>query len=126
MSFRVVVITPPGPPTQSEVAVAQQLVQHGLQTLHVRKPGCSREQVAEFVAALPPDVRRRTMLHSHHDLAKTTTIGGIHFREADRPPGVIKAPPGLAGALGGATHGKPLSACTGNATERALAYLPRC
>lgn len=30
-------------------------------------------------------------------IRRTTTVGGIHYREADRPPGVIKAPPGLAG-----------------------------
>ena len=56
--------------------------------------------MAQYLAALPPDARRRTVLHQHHDLAKQSSIGGIHYREAERPPGVIKAPPGLSGGLG--------------------------
>lgn len=95
-AFRLVVITPPGPATTQELDTAQRLFRAGLPTLHVRKPGASMEQVAAYLAALAPDHRRRTMLHQHHELARTTTVGGIHYREADRPPGVIKAPPGLA------------------------------
>ncbi len=97
MAFRLVLITPPEPATARELELAKALFARGLPTLHLRKPNCGREQVADYLAALPPDARRRTVLHQHHDLAKQCGIGGIHYREADRPPGVIKAPPGLSG-----------------------------
>ncbi|EFN59447.1 hypothetical protein CHLNCDRAFT_138010 [Chlorella variabilis] len=95
MAFRLVLITPPEAATPRELELATSLFKRGLCTLHLRKPSCDREQVAQYLAALPPDARRRTVLHQHHDLAKQSSIGGIHYREAERPPGVIKAPPGL-------------------------------
>ena len=100
MAFRLVLITPPEAATPRELELATSLFKRGLCTLHLRKPSCDREQVAQYLAALPPDARRRTVLHQHHDLAKQSSIGGIHYREAERPPGVIKAPPGLSGGLG--------------------------
>lgn len=103
MPFQLVVITPDtllSSPAAAELRVAQSLFDRGLQVLHVRKPGSSAEQVQQYLAALPPAARRRCQLHQHHLLAKQTAIHGIHYREADRPPGIIKAPPGLAGDLG--------------------------
>lgn len=112
MSFRLVVITLPGPATPRELEIVQGLFRRGLQTLHLRKPGSSPEAVAQYLSALPPEHRRRTVLHQHHELAKTTSIGGIHFRESDRPPGVIKAPPGL--SVSTSFHSLPdLGVCRG-------------
>ncbi|KAL4859419.1 Thiamine-phosphate synthase [Chlorella vulgaris] len=114
MAFRLVLITPPEPATPRELDVAQQLLGSGkLQTLHLRKPGSSREQVAQYLAALSRDARSKVVLHSHHDLSKSTSIGGVHFREADRPPGVIKAPAGL--SVSTSFHVLPdLSVCRGD------------
>ena len=101
MPFQLVVLTPDTPsPAAAELRVAQSLLDRGLQVLHVRKPGSSAEQVEQYLVALPPAARRRCQLHQHHSLAKQTAIHGIHYREADRPPGIIKAPPGLAGVSG--------------------------
>ncbi|PSC68769.1 thiamine phosphate synthase isoform B [Micractinium conductrix] len=96
MAFRVVVITPPGLATPGEVDTSRRLLAAGLDRLHLRKPGASAAQLSEYLAALPPAARRRVVLHSHHELIKGTSVGGIHYREADRPPGAIKAPGGLA------------------------------
>ena len=38
-------------------------------SIHVRKPGLGRDQLAAYVRSLDPAVRRRVVLHSHHDLA---------------------------------------------------------
>jgi thiamine-phosphate pyrophosphorylase len=66
--MRLVVITPeamqPGEP-----AVARQMMQRGLQTLHLRKPGATRAQLAEYLSELGAPWATRIMLHSHHDLA---------------------------------------------------------
>ena len=109
MPFQLVVITPDtslSSPAAAELRVAQSLLDRGLQVLHVRKPGSSAEQVQQYLTALPPAARRRCQLHQHHSLAKQTAIHGVPYREADRPPGIIKAPPGLAGVCGPGT-GKP-------------------
>lgn len=66
--MRLVVITPealaPGEP-----ALARAMLQRGLPTLHLRKPGAARRELAEYLAALGEPWAARVMLHSHHDLA---------------------------------------------------------
>jgi len=39
-------------------------------SIHVRKPGLARAELAAYVRSLTPAVRARVVLHSHHDLAK--------------------------------------------------------
>ncbi len=47
-------------------------------------------------------------------------MGGIHYREADRPPGVIKAPPGLAGEEAVHVEGRgSCAACARSVQEQA-------
>lgn len=101
MPFQLVLITPERTLPHEAATAAKLLDRGGLQTLHVRKPGASAADLQAYLAALPAAARRRCMLHSHHELAKQTAVGGIHLREADRPAGgTIKAPPGLAGKPG--------------------------
>lgn len=96
MPFQLVVITPEST-SSSEPQLARALFERGLEVLHVRKPRASAAEVAQYLEALPPAYRRRCQLHQHHDLRRRTAIRGIHYREADRPEGIIKAPAGLAG-----------------------------
>lgn len=96
MPFQLVVITPPTT-APGELATAAALLDRGLQALHVRKPGAGPDEVRAYLQALPAAHRRRCTLHAHHELARQVSLRGIHYREADRPPGIIKAPPGLAG-----------------------------
>lgn len=118
MPFQLVVITPERT-LAHEAATAAKLLDRGLQALHVRKPGASAADLQAYLQALPAAARRRCMLHSQHELAKQTAVGGIHLREADRPAGgTIKAPPGLAGerlAVGGVAG--PDSRCAGQEAQ---------
>lgn len=93
-SFRLVVITPEST-SATESGIVRGMFDRGLQTLHVRKPGASADEVAAYLAALPPAHRRRCMLHSHHQLSRKTAVQGIHFT-ANQLPGIVRSPPGLA------------------------------
>jgi thiamine-phosphate pyrophosphorylase len=70
----------------------------GLQRLHVRKPGWSRAEVADYVHAIAPQYRPRLVLHAHYDLAQELHLGGIHLTEtARRAPGLARLLRGLGG-----------------------------
>jgi thiamine-phosphate pyrophosphorylase len=70
----------------------------GLQRLHVRKPGWSRAELADYVHAIAPQYRPRLVLHSHYDLAPELGLGGIHLTEAARrAPGLARLLRGLGG-----------------------------
>lgn len=74
------------------------LFANGLQRLHVRKPGWSRAELADYVLAIEPQYRPRLVLHSHYDLAQAYNLGGIHLTEAARrAPGLARLLRGLAG-----------------------------
>lgn len=75
-----------------------QLFAAGLQRLHVRKPGWSRAELADYLQAIEPQYRPRLVLHSHYDLAPAYGLGGIHLTEtARRAPGLAHRLRGLGG-----------------------------
>ncbi|GAA4502043.1 thiamine phosphate synthase [Hymenobacter ginsengisoli] len=75
-----------------------QLFAANLQRLHVRKPGWSRVELANYVQAIEPQYRPRLVLHSHYDLAHEYGLGGIHLTEAARrAPGLARLLRGLGG-----------------------------
>jgi thiamine-phosphate pyrophosphorylase len=75
-----------------------QLFTDNLQRLHVRKPGWSRAELADYVQAIAPQYRSRLVLHSHYDLAQEYGLGGIHLTEAARrAPGLARLLRGLGG-----------------------------
>jgi thiamine-phosphate pyrophosphorylase len=75
-----------------------QLFADNLQRLHVRKPGWSRAELADYVQAIAPQYRSRLVLHSHYDLAHEYGLGGIHLTEAARrAPGLPRLLRGLGG-----------------------------
>ncbi|GBF93451.1 hypothetical protein Rsub_06584 [Raphidocelis subcapitata] len=90
--MRLVVITPEAL-TPGEPAVARAMLQRGLDTLHLRKPAASREQLVAYLAELGEPWTRRVMLHSHHDVACEVRVKGLHFREADVPRTAPPMPP---------------------------------
>ena len=70
----------------------------GLQRLHVRKPGWSRAELADYVHAIAPQYRPRLVLHAHYDLAQELDLGGIHLTEAARRgPGLARLLRGMKG-----------------------------
>ncbi len=67
-----------------EHEIIKQLFKAGMNTLHVRKPNFSKKQMKDFIAEIPEKYHKKLVLHSHHSLAFTFKIKGIHFKENDR------------------------------------------
>ncbi|MGN1215316.1 MAG: thiamine phosphate synthase [Candidatus Cryptobacteroides sp.] len=64
---------------EGETGLVNALFMHGLERLHLRKPGSSKEVLAEWIGGIEPGFRKRIVLHDHHDLARDLGLGGIHL-----------------------------------------------
>ncbi len=96
--FSLLAITPHD--DTAELPWLTSLFANGLRRLHVRKPGWSRAELADYVQAIAPQYRPRLALHSHYDLVPELGLGGIHLTEtARRAPGL----PRLLRRLGGSS-----------------------
>lgn len=94
--FSLLAITPHD--EAAELAWLAGLFAANLQRLHVRKPGWSRAELADYLQAIAPQHRARLVLHSHYDLAHEYQLGGIHLTEAARrAPGLARLLRGLGG-----------------------------
>lgn len=69
---------------EQEQQICAALFEHGLQTLHLRKPAASINELRKWLQQLPQEYHGRVMLHTHHRLAQEFAVKGMHFREADR------------------------------------------
>lgn len=62
-----------------ETALCNAMLRAGLERLHLRKPGASREALAAWIGEIDPSLRRRIIVHDHHELARDYGLGGIHL-----------------------------------------------
>ncbi len=64
---------------ENEAQIVTQLFEAGLETFHLRKLKLSTKQMTEFIKQIPAHFHNRIFLHSHHKLASTFKLGGIHL-----------------------------------------------
>lgn len=83
MNFQLIVITAPDT-SANEVKYIHQFFDAGLKTLHIRKPGYTKDQLRNFIARIEKKYHKRLVLHSHYDLASEFRIKGIHLTEITR------------------------------------------
>lgn len=57
---------------------------HGLESLHLRKPEFSSKNLIEYIQLIPSKYHDRIILHSHHKLAKKFNLKGLHFSKSHR------------------------------------------
>lgn len=74
----VIVITKPEM-FPGEADVVNTLFANGMQRLHLRKPGASEEEMAEWIGRIDLPFRQRIIVHDHHRLLRTMGLGGIHL-----------------------------------------------
>ena len=72
-----------------------QLLEQGLETLHVRKPGYSLAEMRQWLSQIPALHHPRLMLHQHHELAQEFRVKGLHFPEAVRATAATTPKEGL-------------------------------
>ena len=77
---------------EGETRICNALFAKGLERLHLRKPGATREQQAKWIEEIAPSCRRRIVLHDHHDLALKYGLGGIHLNSRNPDAPIIAAP----------------------------------
>lgn len=82
--FRLLVITPEGTYRQ-EISWVNRLFENGLQTLHLRKPGWTREQLSLYLEALDKALHTRVMVHHEASLLKDFGLKGVHGHLAALP-----------------------------------------
>lgn len=69
---------------ENEKKIINQLFEEGLSLLHIRKPGFSELEMAQFIHQIKIEFRDRIVLHNYHLLAEDFGINRIHFSEKER------------------------------------------
>ncbi|MCU0433071.1 MAG: thiamine phosphate synthase [Bacteroidia bacterium] len=67
-----------------EPQVVTALFEHGLERLHLRKPGMSTVEMRKYLDAIPKHFHKHIIIHSHHRLALSYGVGGIHLTRVHR------------------------------------------
>ncbi|MFN8714392.1 MAG: thiamine phosphate synthase [Bacteroidota bacterium] len=67
-----------------ETVLVTTLFEHGLETLHLRKPGMSTAEMCNYINAIPAHFHSRIIIHSHHQLVLRFELGGIHLTRVHR------------------------------------------
>ena len=62
-----------------EADMVNTLFANGMQRLHLRKPGASEQEMAEWIGQIDLPFRQRIIVHDHHRLLRTMGLGGIHL-----------------------------------------------
>jgi thiamine-phosphate pyrophosphorylase len=75
MEVEVIVITASGA-MEGEVERITNLFDHGLETLHIRKPKLSSTEISELITSFPEKYRSRIVIHGHYKLARKFGLKG--------------------------------------------------
>jgi thiamine-phosphate pyrophosphorylase len=78
----ILITNPENIPGEPQVVAA--LFEHGLERLHLRKPGMSTLEMRKYIDAIPSHFHKHIIIHSHHRLALSFALGGIHLTNVHR------------------------------------------
>lgn len=81
MDFLLTIITLPDF-FDGETDCIERLFDTGLESLHLRKPGCSEPEMRQLIESIAPEYRRRLIIHSHFHLADEYGLNGIHLNSS--------------------------------------------
>ena len=84
---------------ECEVTFIERLFLHGLDLLHVRKPGATEGECRKYIEAIPCKWRDQMVLHDHLGLAMEYGLRGVHLNR--RNP---YAPKGWQGSVSCSCH----------------------
>jgi thiamine-phosphate pyrophosphorylase len=97
-TMKIIVITLPYF-VAGEAAVIEQLLEHGVWAVHLRKPQSAARDMARLIEEIPAACRPKIVLHDHFDLCATYGLKGVHLNR--RNP---IAPEGHRGSCSKSTH----------------------
>ncbi|GAB4135479.1 MAG: thiamine phosphate synthase [Bacteroidia bacterium] len=70
--------------TEKEIQIITSLFENGLNCFHLRKPDMNTKDMATFIEKIPAHFHNRIVIHSHHQLAGTFGLKGIHLTRIHR------------------------------------------
>ena len=65
--------------SEDETKQLVQLFEMGIETFHLRKPKMTTKELRSYLEAVPEVFHDRIIIHSHHDLAVSYNLKGIHM-----------------------------------------------
>ncbi len=74
---------------KKETDIIQELLEAGLSSYHLRKPGFSHQQIREILDDVDPGMRKRIVLHSFPELASKYSLKGVHLGSSYHKPGLV-------------------------------------
>ena len=69
---------------EDEPRIVTKLFEAGLETFHIRKHKLSTKKMKEFINAIPTHFHNRIVIHSHHKLARSYKLKGIHLTKTHK------------------------------------------
>jgi thiamine-phosphate pyrophosphorylase len=88
-SFKLIILTP-DKNIAGETGTINSLFQNGLQTLHVRKPNHTRNEIKNLLLEISKDFHSRIVIHQHYELLNDFNLKGAHLPENRRKEGETK------------------------------------
>ncbi len=73
------IVISPSKTGEHEPKVVTALFEHGLETFHLRKPSMRTKEMKKYIEEIPAHFHGRIVIHSHHKLASTYALRGIHL-----------------------------------------------
>jgi thiamine-phosphate pyrophosphorylase len=80
--MKIVVISPTNN-FKEEHEIISELFENGLTMYHIRKPFYGKEKLKEYIKKIPEQFHNRIIIHSHHTLARTFNVLGVHYSNKD-------------------------------------------
>ncbi len=80
--MKLILLTYPGKMMGEIDTIKELLDKDGLDVLHIRKPGYTKEKVAHYLNYLPKPARERTILTGHPELVIQYHLSGLHHTSA--------------------------------------------
>jgi thiamine-phosphate pyrophosphorylase len=69
---------------ENEHQIIERMFRHGLRYLHVRKPKYTKEKMKKYLEGFSEEYLEKIIVHSHHSLALSMNLKGIHLTEKHR------------------------------------------
>lgn len=76
--FKIIVITSPDE-IDNEASKITELLRHGVDFVHIRKPGASLRDVKNLIEDIPISLRNRLRLHGHFELLSEFNLAGVQI-----------------------------------------------
>lgn len=81
--MRIIVITPENY-LEKEVQILKQIIENGVERIHIRKPGSTAKELERFLNQFSAEERTFFSLNQHHHLAEKYQIRYLHVKSGER------------------------------------------